>query len=376
LACPLIKDEAGNVQYDENGIRKYGNAEFVGQFNILTDKVSTPLFGFEDIYDENGNKIFNAEKVECWEASNNGSLFGQGVNLITDVHAEAGKEENTFMGTRFVMSDYEPRWPDVEIEGPDGDEYLVAHTHNIESMWRFVHFCKPAVDYLVDGLDGYTLSPYVEIPEAEYDKTVEDGLLVFVLDQRQLEEAGNKVYNNLEYKDSDDLRANAPVYKMLTNIDYENVTKTVSSKTIENHIYKGRVASFDATYGTFVEDIAFDDERVGDGEQVNYGDKIAGSPFEEDYYVTVYLEAAGGNKYNYTDNYGQQKQYIGSVDRDAYEVGKNGKSFAGRTYMEYFSEKKCDYFDVWKMAAYYIYLMRFAGIDQVVKNSRLTTEGG
>lgn len=376
FACPLLRDEAGNVQYDENGFRKYGNAEFVGQFNIMTDKGSTPLFGFEDIYDENGNKIFNAEKVECWEASNNGSLFGQGVNLITDVHAAAGEEENTFMGTRFVMSDYEPRWPDVEIEGPDGDEYLVSHTHNIESMWRFVHFCKPAVDYLVDGLDGYTLSPYVEIPEAEYDKAVEDGLLVFVLDQRQLEEAGNKVYNNLEYKDSDDLRANAPVYKMLTNIDYENVTKTVSSKTIENHIYKGRVASFDATYGTFVEDIAFDDERVGDGEQVNYGDKIAGSPFEEDYYVSVYLEAAGGNKYNYTDNYGQQKQYIGSVDRDAYEVGKDGKSFAGRTYMEYFSEKKYDYFDVWKMAAYYIYLMRFAGIDQVVKNSMLTTEDG
>ena len=376
FACPLVRDEAGNVQYDENGFRKYGNAEFVGQFNIMTDKGSTKLFGFEDIYDENGNKIFSAEKVECWEASNNGSLFGQGVNLITDVHAAAGEEENTFMGTRFVMSDYEPRWPDVEIEGPDGDEYLVAHTHNIESMWRFVHFCKPGVDYLVDGLDGYTLSPYVEIPEAEYDKAVEDGLLVFVLDQRQLEEAGNKVYNNLEYKDSDDLRANAPVYKMLTNIDYENVTKTVSTKTIENHIYKGRVASFDATYGTFVEDIAFDDERVGDGEQVNYGDKIAGSPFEEDYYVSVYLEAAGGNKYNYTDNYGQQKQYVGSVDRDAYEVGKDGKSFAGRTYMEYFSEKKYDYFDVWKLAAYYIYLMRFAGIDQVVKNSMLTTEDG
>ena len=28
-----------------------------------------------------------------------------------------------------------------------------------------------------------------------------------------------------------------------------------------------------------------------------------------------------------------------------------------------------------KMAAYYIYLMRFGGVDQTVKNSMLTTEG-
>lgn len=40
-----------------------------------------------------------------------------------------------------------------------------------------------------------------------------------------------------------------------------------------------------------------------------------------------------------------------------------------------FEREKWDYMDVYKMAAYYIYFMRFGAVDQLVKNSMLTTEG-
>lgn len=40
-----------------------------------------------------------------------------------------------------------------------------------------------------------------------------------------------------------------------------------------------------------------------------------------------------------------------------------------------FHIEKYDHFDMEKMAAYYIYLMRFGGVDQTVKNAMLTTEG-
>lgn len=40
-----------------------------------------------------------------------------------------------------------------------------------------------------------------------------------------------------------------------------------------------------------------------------------------------------------------------------------------------FEKEKWDYMDVYKMAAYYIYLMRFGAVDQVVKNAMFTTEG-
>ena len=41
-----------------------------------------------------------------------------------------------------------------------------------------------------------------------------------------------------------------------------------------------------------------------------------------------------------------------------------------------FVDEKWDYFDVYKMAAYYCYLMRFGAVDQVVKNAMFTTEDG
>ncbi|MDE7345438.1 MAG: hypothetical protein K2N48_01710, partial [Muribaculaceae bacterium] len=58
---------------------------------------------------------------------------------------------------------------------------------------------------------------------------------------------------------------------------------------------------------------------------------------------------------------------------------KDLKSFA--TWMTTVSEtdfiaQKWDHLDVYKMAAYYIYLIRFGAVDQVVKNSMFTTEDG
>ena len=40
-----------------------------------------------------------------------------------------------------------------------------------------------------------------------------------------------------------------------------------------------------------------------------------------------------------------------------------------------FMKEKWDYLDVYKMAAYYVYFMRFGAVDQVVKNVMFTTEG-
>ena len=44
--------------------------------------------------------------------------------------------------------------------------------------------------------------------------------------------------------------------------------------------------------------------------------------------------------------------------------------------VEKFSTEKYEHLDVWKTAAYYVYLMRFAAVDQPVKNSMTTTEDG
>lgn len=43
---------------------------------------------------------------------------------------------------------------------------------------------------------------------------------------------------------------------------------------------------------------------------------------------------------------------------------------------ELFSDQKWDHLDVYKVAAYYVYLMRFGAVDQTVKNAMLTSEDG
>ena len=46
------------------------------------------------------------------------------------------------------------------------------------------------------------------------------------------------------------------------------------------------------------------------------------------------------------------------------------------TLMNKFSSEKWEHLDVYKLAAYYVYLMRFGGVDQTVKNAMFTTEDG
>ena len=42
---------------------------------------------------------------------------------------------------------------------------------------------------------------------------------------------------------------------------------------------------------------------------------------------------------------------------------------------ERFAKEKWQHLDIWKVAAYYVYAMRFGAVDQIVKNSMLTSEG-
>ena len=59
-----------------------------------------------------------------------------------------------------------------------------------------------------------------------------------------------------------------------------------------------------------------------------------------------------------------------TADLKAFSVWMNGVS------QNAFATEKWQHLDVYKMAAYYIYVMRFGAVDQTVKNSMLTSEDG
>ena len=59
-----------------------------------------------------------------------------------------------------------------------------------------------------------------------------------------------------------------------------------------------------------------------------------------------------------------------TADLKAFSVWLNGVS------QEDFATQKWEHFDVYKVAAYYVYLMRFGAVDQPVKNAFITSENG
>lgn len=62
--------------------------------------------------------------------------------------------------------------------------------------------------------------------------------------------------------------------------------------------------------------------------------------------------------------------------KGAATISNNQIVVGNSTLMNKFATEKWSHLDVYKLAAYYIYLMRFGGVDQTVKNAMFTTEDG
>ena len=458
---PRIKN--GNT-YSED----FGEAIFLGLYNIMTDKGSTPLFGFEDLKDEDGKLLFDASHTECWECLQNGSNIAQMNDFVTDDtdgstvpytaqfdkdgKYESGGNDNE---DRPLFASYESRWPDP-------DDINDVKTNNLETLIRFVNYCKDAVSVTVGGKDGYTLSDfthitedqalqlselkdtpsraveveglenltkwngllYMGVPATSYkDKTTDfyqkdgDGNVIYdpvtqkpVLSDTSewVSAVSKKVYYFQDYAaqnvtgssfsplyEAGDTPANkvAAVLRQLESnrpyvftesvdesqieyIEYEyydgagdiwyvldntysrtDIKKIVNNSTLKNDIYTGKVLTYDG-------------KRWKNREE---GLKLWD---ENDAWVTVYLTPQG-TRYTYVNEMGQVTQY-NSGEEVVTEVGSNTwtGSFKGATLFDYFKDKKYEHFDVWKLACYYVYLMRFAAVDQVIKNTMMTTEDG
>lgn len=456
---PRLKGEDG--QY--NG--KFGDPIYLGLYNIMTDKGSTPLFGFEDLRDDDGSTLFDASKCECWECLQNGSELAQMNNIKTDDTdgSEVGySSDGSDNEDRPLFKSYEARWP-------DNDDLNDTLTNNLETLIRFVNACQDAVKVSVGGKDGYTLSDFTQITQDQAEELSElvdtperatevienltnwNGLLYVGVPSTSYKDGTAKFYKTdstgevlydsndmpiiLDPTNETDLAAiqklinkngiyyyqdyasqnvtgssftalysaeesmNVKVQRIIArltsgtpyiftaseddsqieyveqvydaNLGYDwyifdntydrtDVSKVINTTPLKDDIYTGKVYTFDG-------------KRIdSDGNQVN-----------PNAWVTVYL-TRNGNNYTYRDEFGQDgAQFVGGQSGEGFtietcsgNVGTAGESFRGKTLMDYWKDKKYEHFDIWKLAAYYVYIMRFAAVDQVIKNTMLTTEDG
>ena len=450
----------------ETGKPEYEPAKYAGLFNIMTDKSSTKLFGFEDIYDEKGKRQWKASSVQCWECLANGSGIPQGFSLAFD---KEHPNETEFLDTtsngdlgsdRLIFSAYESRFPDSgqerhEYDPSDtreaeaqaqaaGEEYEYAggefgnrwpddtfgvETNSLESYLRWLNFCSSGIKYTIgkgdQTIDGYSGSLYNEIPaydeadknnttnptvegtalynyvkymeaKAEYDRTKDIPEEKETADNAaklmekynlywEYESAGNTDYAGLgESIILDDEGNTMPVifdpenleemklytwYSFASEIDYESVEKVVNNDPatgyIATDIYRVQMDSFDSKYRFRYKD---EDGRWQKDE-----------PLANEYKVWVYLTPTTGGQLKYVDECGIERitsfTALG-INEDQYETDSNGRSWKGRRYIDYFNETWRDHLDPEKVAAYYVYMIRFGAVDQVVKNTMMTTEDG
>lgn len=447
---PIVMFYKQISHFNEDGKPVYGDIKFAGLFNIMTDKSSTKLFGFENIKDENDTTIFKASNTECWECLNNGSAIIKGITTAFDEKDESGKtagvtDKKSELGEdRPLWGTYEARWPDTGQErhpfNPDDyaeggylgnnwpDDVYGVDTKNLEGFLRWVNFTQYALNYTIGKngeMDGYIQDIYkpvtdnptilweaYQLAETTYNnaKTAYDAAKANgnkeemdrqmaimntqtpIMDSNRLyrkwEKSGNTIYSAIgetyEYIGKDendkDITVTAVIkfdtavqwYTYSWNIDMEVVRKSIKDTKIGKRVYLVNIPSFDSEF------------RCDDAE---------GKTVEQEqskHFVKTYVFASGDGTYEYYDNYGKLQNKIPAAKLSSWDPtfdpanehkvilssGAAPVSCANITYMQYFKATKWDHLDVYKVAAYYIYLLRFGAVDQVVKNSMMTTEDG
>ena len=117
----------------------------------------------------------------------------------------------------------------------------------------------------------------------------------------------------------------------------------------------------------------FNDEKMQCWELLNNNDELGFFSTTEGFYDLV-PDGKGGQIYRWEQAF--EARYPDEGSAAPTEDLKRFADWMSTVSQENFANEKWAHLDVYKMAAYYIYLMRFGAADQVVKNSMFTSEDG
>ena len=303
----------------------------------------------ENWYMLRGQELLDNPKMECWEllnSSNKIALF-ETMNGFTvgDSNEKIGYVDNN---GKFQAA-FESRYPDC------GNYF---HYNSLKRFGEWLVSCR----YLdIDDATGMSV-PFKNVPDEQYyGRTSEDGksqISICSLTQQEGDVNGEFIfdfpgYNFYKEIDSklikDNIKKEGYQEVKVKNEDIEEVNKIAKEvddiPTVKDPDFE--YLKCDGVFYTWMPSNLLEADTIPEVHEVAYdyikvGDK---------YYVW-------SNKFKFADFYKTQW-----VDDTAFNRALK------------FAVEKYDHIEMNKMAAYYIYLMRFGGVDQTVKNSMLTTEG-
>ena len=344
-----IGKEAPIVHGEENDEGEWEWAcEFASGGYTETPTVDSPLYasklnadGTEDWYMLRGVELLDNPKMECWELLNSVNEIA----LFKTMKGFGTDEDEEKIGIVKENGDFEEAF---ESRYPDCGDYF--HFNSLKRFGEWLVSCR----YLnVDPETGASV-PFnaASLPTENYHKNASGKLSICSLTKQtgtfEFNFPGQNFYREVDYNS---------IASSIKNEGYQQIS--IDSETLEtiefaevDAIPETKVEGYEYIkcgdlYYTWMPSNVLVTDSVPSVHEASYDFVLVG----ETYYVWA-------NTYKFEDYHTTQW-----VDDTAFNRALK------------FAVEKYDHIEMNKMAAYYIYLMRFGGVDQTVKNSMLTTEG-
>lgn len=292
-----------------------------------------------------GKELLDNPKMECWELLNSVNEIALFKTMKGFGIGDDDEKVGIVDGENFDEA-FESRYPDC------GDYY---HYNSLKRFGEWLVSCR----YLKVDANGKSV-PFElnELPSENYYLNAEGKLSIQSLSKQE------KTFT-FDY----------PNYNFYKEVDYDTIASAIvlagyQAFTLPTGVTEDQIGFIELEEKP--NEIYIDEEGKTwyyikvDGKLYSWGESNLGvfdvMPEEEE---TSYDFIKVGEKYfkwsnvfNFSDYYDVQW-----VDDTPFNRGLK------------FAVEKYDHIEMGKMAAYYIYLMRFGGVDQTVKNSMFTTEG-
>ena len=344
-----IGKEAPIVHGEENNEGEWEWAcEFASGGYTETPTVDSPLYaskinadGTEDWYMLRGVELLDNPKMECWELLNSVNEIA----LFKTMKGFGPSDDEEKMGIVKENGDFEEAF---ESRYPDCGDYF--HFNSLKRFGEWLVSCR----YLdVDPVTGASV-PFnaASLPTENYYKNASGKLSICSLTKQtgtfEFNFPGQNFYREVDYNSI----ASNIKNEGYQQISIDNATLETIKYTVVEAIPTEKVEGYEYIkcgdlYYTWLPGNVLVTDTLPETHEASYDYVLVGTT----YYVWA-------NTYKFEDYHTTQW-----VDDTAFNRALK------------FAVEKYDHIEMNKMAAYYIYLMRFGGVDQTVKNSMLTTEG-
>ncbi len=297
--------------------------------------------GTEDWYMLRGKALLDNPKMECWELLNSVNEIALFKTMIGFGPGDGNEKIGIVKDNGDFDEAFESRYPDC------GEYY---HYNSLKRFGEWLVSCR----YLnIDNKTGLSV-PFEasSLPTENYHKNSEGKLSICSLSKQ----TGSFVFN-------------FPGKNFYQEVDYNSI-----ASNIKNEGYQ-QVSIDSETLETieFIEVETMPSLKVEGYEYIKYGDLFY-TWMPSNVLVVDTLPSTHETSYDYVLVGSTYYVWANTYKFEDYHETQWVEDSAFNRALK-FAVEKYDHIEMNKMAAYYIYLMRFGGVDQTVKNSMLTTEG-